>query len=147
MGTLAGVANWPADTSAPVLELTTGDLLGEAEQCAHWLLTQFSPGERITIWAPNIPEWIILQYGAALAGLIVVTANPALRAAELRYVLEQSRSSGLFHTAAFRGSDMTAIAREAVQGLPGLRSIFCFTDWRATVGAHRGGGSLPAVKP
>jgi acyl-CoA synthetase (AMP-forming)/AMP-acid ligase II len=29
------------------------------------LLTQFTPGERITIWAPNIPEWIILQYGAA----------------------------------------------------------------------------------
>ena len=164
MGTLAGVAYWPADTSAPVLELTTGDLLreaaadagtqtaiaeaappgspslagaertdrrwtyqellAEAEQCAHWLLTRFSPGERIAIWAPNIPEWIILQYGAALAGLVVVTANPALRAAELRYVLGQSRSAGLFHTAAFRGSDMTAIVREAAVGLPGLRSIF-----------------------
>ncbi len=187
MGTLAGVAYWPADTSEPVLELTTGgllreaaadagsqialieaappgspsltgaertdrrwtyrQLLAEAEQCAHWLLTRFSPGERITIWAPNIPEWIILQYGAALAGLTVVTANPALRAAELRYVLGQSRSAGLFHTAAFRGSDMTAIAREAATGLPDLRAISCFTDWRATVGAHHGGGPLPAVKP
>ena len=187
MGTLAGVAYWPADTSEPVLELTTGDLLreaaadagpqtalieaappgapsltgaehtgrrwtyrqllAEAEQCARWLLTRFSPAERITIWAPNIPEWIILQYGAALAGLTVVTANPALRAAELRYVLQQSRSAGLFHTAAFRGSDMTAIAREAVTGLPALRSIFCFTDWRATVAAHRDGGPLPAVQP
>ncbi len=45
--------------------------------------------------ARNIPAWIILQYGAALAGLIVVTANPALRAAELRYVLQQSRSAWL----------------------------------------------------
>src|SRR5215469_13820948 len=187
MATLAGVAYWPADTSEPVLELTTGDLLREAaadagtqtaiaeaappgapslagadrtgrrwtyqellaqaEQCAHWLLTQFSPGERITIWAPNIPEWIILQYGAALAGLIVVTANPALRAPELRYVLEQSRSAGLFHTAAFRGSDMAAIAEDAATGLPELRALFCFTHWRATVGAHHGGGSLPAVRP
>jgi len=164
MGTLAGVAYWPADTSEPVLELTTGDLLreaaadagtqtalieaappgapsltgaertdrrwtygqllAEAGQCAHWLLTQFSPGERIAIWAPNIPEWVILQYGAALAGLIVVTANPALRVPELRYVLEQSRSAGLFHTAAFRGSDMAAIAQEAATGLPELRAIF-----------------------
>ena len=187
MGTLAGVAYWPADTSEPVLELTTGDLLreaaadagpqtalieaappgapsltgaehtgrrwtyrqllAEAEQCARWLLTRFSPGERITIWAPNIPEWIILQYGAALAGLTVVTANPALRAAELRYVLQQSRSAGLFHTAAFRGSDMTAIARAAATGLPDLRAISCFTDWQATVGAHHGGGPLPGVKP
>jgi acyl-CoA synthetase (AMP-forming)/AMP-acid ligase II len=126
---------------------TYRELLAEAEQCAHWLLARFTPGERITIWAPNVPEWIILQYGAALAGLIVVTANPALRAAELRYVLEQSRSAGLFHTAAFRGSDMAAIAREAATGLPELRAMLCFTDWRATVGAHRGGGPLPAVQP
>jgi acyl-CoA synthetase (AMP-forming)/AMP-acid ligase II len=187
MGAPTGLAYWPADTSQPVLELTTGDLLrqaagdagaqtalievappgtpsltgagrtgrqwtyaqllAEAEQCAHWLLTQFTTGERITIWAPNIPEWIILQYGAALAGLIVVTANPALRAAELRYVLEQSRSAGLFHTAAFRGSDMAAIAAEAAKGLPELRSTLCFSDWQATVCAHRAGGSLPAVRP
>jgi fatty-acyl-CoA synthase len=187
MGALPGRAYWPADTSQPVLELTTGDLLrqaagdagtqtalieaappgapslagaertdrrwtyrqllAEAEQCAHWLLTRFSPGERITIWAPNIPEWVILQYGAALAGLIMVTANPALRAAELAYVLRQSRSAGLFHTATFRGSDMTAIAREAAAGLPELRATFCFGDWPATVGAHRGGGPLPQARP
>lgn len=182
------LAYWPADTSQPVLELTTGDLLreaaadagdqtalvevapagtpsltgaestarrwtyqqllAEAEQGAHWLLAQFSPGERITIWAPNIPEWVILQYAAALAGLVVVTANPALRAPELAYVLRQSRSAGLFHTASFRGSDMTAIAREASAGLPNLRTTFCFADWQATVGAHRAdGGQLPAVRP
>jgi acyl-CoA synthetase (AMP-forming)/AMP-acid ligase II len=186
MGAPTGLAYWPADTSQPVLELTTGDLLrqaagdagaqtalievappgtpslagadhtdrqwtyrqllAQADQCAHWLLTRFSPGERITIWAPNIPEWIIVQYGAALSGLIVVTANPALRAAELRYVLEQSRSVGLFHTAAFRGSDMAAIAAEATKGLPALRATVCFTDWQATVCAHRAGGLLPAVR-
>jgi acyl-CoA synthetase (AMP-forming)/AMP-acid ligase II len=181
-------AYWPADTSQPVLELTTGDLLreaaadagtqtalievapegapsltgaesterrwtyqqllAEAERGAHWLLTQFSPGERIAIWAPNVPEWVILQYSAALAGLVVVTANPALRAPELRYVLEQSRSAGLFHTAVFRGSDMTAIADKASAGLPELRATFCFADWQATVGAHRpDGGPLPEVKP
>ncbi len=181
------LAHWPADTSRPVLELSTGDLLRatagdagdhialvevapsgtpplsgaqdtnrrwsygelltEAEQCAHWLLTRFAPGERITVWAPNIPEWIILQYGAALAGLVVVTANPALRAAELRYVLEQSRSAALFHTAEFRGSDMTAIAREAAAGLPELRDTVCFEDWPDTVGTHRAECSLPTVRP
>ena len=187
MATLTGLAYWPADTSQPVLEVTTGDLLRQAagdagthtalieaappgmpslagaertdrrwtyqqllagsEQCAHWLLGRFSPGDRITIWAPNIPEWIILQYGAALAGLIIVTANPALRAAELRYVLQQSRSAGLFHADAFRGSDMAAIAREAITGLPELRATFSFADWPATVGAHRGTSSLPEVRP
>ncbi|GHG14560.1 MULTISPECIES: AMP-binding protein [Amycolatopsis] len=187
MTATADLAYWPANTSHPVLELTTGDLLrqaaadageqialievappgapslagadrtdrqwtygrllAEAEQCAHWLLTRFSPGERITVWAPNIPEWTILQYGAALAGLVLVTANPALRAAELRYVLEQSRSAGLFHTATFRGSDMTAIAREASAGLPDVRATVCFGDWPEAVGSHRETGALPAVRP
>lgn len=126
---------------------TYGQLLAEAQQCAHWLLTRFSPGERITVWAPNIPEWTILQYGAALAGLILVTANPALRAAELRYVLEQSRSAALFHTAAFRGSDMTTIAREAGAGLSELRATVCFADWLDTVCAHHETGPLPTVRP
>jgi len=181
------LAQLPADTSRPVLELTTGDLLREAaadspeqialievappdapslsgaertdrtwtyrqlleeaEQCAHWLLGRFAPGERITVWAPNIPEWTILQYGAALAGLVLVTANPALRAAELRYVLEQSRSAGLFYAAAFRGTDMAAIAHEASAGLSELRTTVCFTDWYATVRAHGETGSLPATRP
>jgi acyl-CoA synthetase (AMP-forming)/AMP-acid ligase II len=179
---MADLAYWPEDTSQPVLELTTGDLLrqaaadageqtalvevappgtpslagadrtdrrwtyrellAEAEQCAHWLLTRFAPGERITVWAPNIPEWIVLQYGAALAGVVVVTANPALRAAELRYVLEQSRSSALFHTAEFRGSDMTAIAKQATE-IP----TFCFADWQHTVRTHQEVGTLPTVSP
>lgn len=187
MAVRSELAYWPADTSRPVRELTTGDLLreaaaeaggrtalvevalagapvltgaggadrswtyqqllAEAERCACWLLTRFEPGERVTVWAPNIPEWVILQYGAALAGLVLVTANPALRAAELRYVLEQSRSAGLLYTAAFRGSDMAAIADQATAGLTGLRGRFCFADWPETVGAHAGGGPLPQVRP
>lgn len=125
---------------------TYGRLLAEAEQCAHWLLTRFAPGERITVWAPNVPEWIILQYGAALADLTLVTANPALRAPELHYVLRQSRSAGLFHTGAFRGTDMTEIAREAAAGLTELRTTFCLADWDA-VRAHDAAGALPDVRP
>ena len=30
---------------------------------------QFDKGERVAVYAPNIPEWVLLQYGAALAGL------------------------------------------------------------------------------
>ncbi|MEA2170834.1 MAG: fatty-acyl-CoA synthase, partial [Solirubrobacteraceae bacterium] len=85
---------------------TYAELLAEAELCADWLLERFEPGERVCIWAPNVPEWAVLAYGMALAGLTLVTANPALRANELAYVLTQSRSTGLFHAGAFRGSDM-----------------------------------------
>lgn len=91
---------------------TYKQLLADAETCAYWLLQRFSPGEHICIWAPNVPEWIIVQYGAALAGLVVVTANPALRENELRHVLQQSRAVGLIHVDHFRGYDMAQTAQQ-----------------------------------
>lgn len=89
---------------------TYAELLADAEACAHWLLSRFRPGEHVCLWAPNVPEWVIIQYGAALAGLVLVTANPALRDEELRHVLQRSRAAGLIHVAAHRGSDMAAAA-------------------------------------
>ena len=124
------------------------ELLQEAEQCAHWLASQFRPGQRITVWAPNVPEWIVLQYGAALAGLVLVTANPALRADELRYVLAQSRSDALFHVSAYRGTDMDAIAAEALEGLDEPPAAFRFADWDRLVRGWDGPrGALPPVAP
>jgi acyl-CoA synthetase (AMP-forming)/AMP-acid ligase II len=117
---------------------TYAQLLAEAEICGQWLLSRFSPGERITVWAPNIPEWVILQYGASFAGLILVTANPALRAAELAYVVRQSESSGIFFPAAYRGSEMRAIALALKDEMPGLREAICFADWDAVVRSYNG---------
>ena len=75
---------------------TYTDLLEHAERLANALSTRFDPGERVCVWAPNQPEWILMEYACALSGLTLVTANPAYQASELRYVLEQSRSVGLF---------------------------------------------------
>ena len=35
---------------------TYGDLLQDAERCARALLGRFAPGERVAVWAPNVPE-------------------------------------------------------------------------------------------
>lgn len=121
---------------------TYAELLTEAENCAHWLLETYTPGERVCVWAPNVPEWVILQYGAALAGIAIVTANPALRAGELRHVLGQSKSVGLIHASAFRGTDMAAIAQEVAGD---LRKSFCILDWQRVVRGQQRTGELPAV--
>lgn len=127
---------------------TYAQLCSEAEHCAQWLLSHFAPGERLTVWAPNIPEWVILQYGAALAGLVLVTANPALRADELRYVLNQSRSAGLVHAGKFRGTDMSAVAATATVRLDPAPRVFCFEDWDTTVRGWDGPVlELPRVNP
>lgn len=123
---------------------TYGKLLADAEACARWLLTRFSPGEHICLWAPNVPEWIVLQYGAALAGLVIVTANPALREAELTHVLRQSRSVGLITVASYRGSDMAGIATGL--GVE-VRVVIVIEDLTRLVASARAEGPLPAVEP
>ena len=85
---------------------TYGELLADSERLAHALCTRFSPGERVVVWAPNIPEWVLVEYACALAGLVLVTANPSYQARELRYVLEHSGAVALFLVESYRGNPM-----------------------------------------
>lgn len=70
------------------------------------------PGEHIGVWATNIPEWVLLQYGAASVGIVLVTINPAYRPFELSYTIEQSDIVALFMTDRFKSSDYYAIFEE-----------------------------------
>ncbi|MCP5027862.1 MAG: AMP-binding protein [Actinomycetia bacterium] len=103
---------------------TYGELLADAERCANALLDHFEPGERFGVWAHNLPEWVVLEYGAALAGLTLVTLNPSLQPSEAAYVLGQSRSAGVFVVPDVRGNSIAAHAAEIQADLPDLRHIF-----------------------
>jgi len=39
---------------------TYSQLLADAEQVAAGLLEHFIPGERLAIWGPNSPEWLLV---------------------------------------------------------------------------------------
>ena len=56
-------------------------------RAARALFGRFAPGDRIALWANNIPERVFLELEAGLAGMTLVTVNPALRREELAYVL------------------------------------------------------------
>src|ERR1700704_6252276 len=47
-------------------------------------------GDRVVLWATNVPEWVVVQFALAKIGAILVTANTSLRAKEIEYVLRQS---------------------------------------------------------
>ena len=70
-------------------------------------------GDRVAVWATNVPEWIVLQFALAKIGAILVTVNTSLRAREIEYLLRQSESSTLFTIAGFKGVDYMAELREA----------------------------------
>jgi fatty-acyl-CoA synthase len=125
---------------------TYGELRDEAERTARALCERFEPGERIAVWAPNIPEWIILEFGAALAGLTLVTVNPAYRPSELSYVLNQSGAAGIFLVPEFR-SPMAAFLDQVRADVPNLREVILFTEWDAFLDGAPTTARLPRVEP
>ncbi|RJY10286.1 AMP-binding protein [Aurantiacibacter aquimixticola] len=107
---------------------TYAELLADAERMAKGLAARFQPGERVAVWGPNLPEWVLVEYAAALAGLTLVTVNPAYQKRELDYVLRQSNSACLFLIPEVRGNPMHQIAEEVAKDLPTLREIVDMTD-------------------
>jgi len=68
-------------------------------------------GDHIAVWAANLPEWPLLQMGAAKAGLVLVTVNPVLQKAEVEYMLRQGDIKALFFMARIRDHDCVATMR------------------------------------
>ena len=122
------------------------ELVAASERVAFALLERFQSGERVAVWAPNVPEWQLLFYGCAMAGIVMVTVNPAYKARELHYVLERSCAVGLFVAGGYRGYDMPGAAREVAQRLPGLRHILAITEVEA-LALKAVPRDLPPVEP
>lgn len=126
---------------------TYAELLADSERLAQALLTRFRPGERVAVWAPNIPEWVIAEFGMAMAGLVLVTVNPAYKPRELKYVLEQSGASGLFLITEHRGNPMASIAADVVADIPAIREMVDMEDHAALFRMAGPPGALPHVDP
>jgi len=53
------------------------ELLADSEELALALASRFAPGEKVAVWAHNIPEWVLMEYACGLAGLVLAMANPS----------------------------------------------------------------------
>jgi fatty-acyl-CoA synthase len=122
-------------------------LLSHAEGAARALQRRFAPGERIAVWSGNSPEWLILEFAAALAGLTLVTVNPAYRGEELAHVLGHSEADGLFMADEYQGADLHAILAEVRGRLPRLREIASVGDPADVAAGAAGHPPLPPVAP
>jgi len=125
---------------------TYATLFEDAQRLARALASRHQKGARVAVWANNIPEWLLLEYASAMAGLTLVTVNPAFQPRELRYVLEQSRAEALYYISEFRGNPMAKIADEVCRELPAVKRRILLSDHAALFeGESR--GVLPEVRP
>lgn len=98
-------------------------------------------GEKIAVWAPNVPHWITFMFASAKIGAILLTVNTNYRSSELCYQLRQAECENLCLVENFREHDflatLDAIAPEIkthskhnlnCQNLPHLKRVIFFGD-------------------
>jgi fatty-acyl-CoA synthase len=66
------------------------------------------PGEHVSLWLVNRPEWVFLQFALAKIGAVLVPINTQFRTADLDYVVRQSDTTTLI--AADRSGPISYIA-------------------------------------
>jgi fatty-acyl-CoA synthase len=144
---------WPRSTGLVATTVAGGirrwsfdDLCADAERLALALLTRFSPGEQVAIWAPNVGETFIVQLGTALAGITLVPVPLALRHQELRHLLGQSESVGIFLVPTHRGVPMADTLEEVRPELPSLREVIDLPTWDGFLASSTDTASLPTVE-
>jgi fatty-acyl-CoA synthase len=81
------------------------------------------PGDRIAIEVTNRPEYLESFYAALKLGCVPVNVNFRYRAAELRYLLDNSDARVLVHESAFTDTAADAVAAIAPSARPYLLEV------------------------
>ncbi|QLY33117.1 AMP-binding protein [Nocardia huaxiensis] len=131
-----------------LIDYTTGirwtyrEFVAEVDALALGLLAAgVGKGDRVGIWAPNCPQWTLVQYATAKLGAILVNINPAYRAHELRYVLRQAGVHTLVAAPSFKTSDYAAMIAEVRPECPELVQVVLLdsAEWRLLFDTGRAG--------
>ena len=144
---LGGAAHVKGPATPELVDLTIGQLLdatvashGErdafvfVEHGVRWTWRQFRDavdrlafsllslgverGDRVGIWSPNRPEWVLVQFATARIGAVMVNINPAYRVSELEYALHKVGVKVLFTAAGLKASDYLAMLDEVMPEMP-----------------------------
>ena len=78
-------------------------------------------GDRVGIWSPNRPEWVLVQFATARIGAVMVNINPAYRVSELEYALHKVGVKLLFTATGLKASDYLAMLADIMPELPQCR--------------------------
>ncbi len=110
-------------------------------------------GEKVAVWAPNVPHWVALQFATAKIGAILLTVNTYYKKHELSYLLTQSQAENIFIVDGFRDTDYVQTMYDLIPELrstprgylksksfPHLKRVFFLGQEK-----HRGMYSLPEL--
>ncbi|QIA06249.1 AMP-binding protein [Draconibacterium halophilum] len=81
------------------------------------LFIGIKPGDKVGVWAKNVPDWTTLMFATAKIGAILVTVNTNYKLAELEYLLQNADINSLFIVDGYRDSDYVKMMFELVPEL------------------------------
>jgi fatty-acyl-CoA synthase len=95
------VAKYPHETAVAYAEReykqTWQEFSDTVDSMAKGLMAMgIQKGEKVAVWATNVPHWVALQFATARIGAILLTINTNYRSAEIDYVLKQSDCENIF---------------------------------------------------
>jgi len=98
--------------------LTYREFSHVVDQMARGLLALgVQKGEKVAIWASNVPHWPALQLATAKIGAVLLTINTNYKKHELAYLLRQSEAENIFIIDGFRDTDYVQTLYELVPEL------------------------------
>ena len=99
-------------------------LLWEVDRAAKGLIKMgIEAGDRVALWAPNIPEWVVAQLALSKIGAILVPLDPGAGLKALQFLLGQSESKAIIMASGLEGDeyvDLILEARDHVRSLEHL---------------------------
>ncbi len=72
------------------------------------------PGDKVGIWAKNVPDWTTVMFATAKIGAVLVTINTNYKSSELKYLLKNADVQTLFLMDGYRDSDYVEIVFDLI---------------------------------
>jgi acyl-CoA synthetase (AMP-forming)/AMP-acid ligase II len=107
---------WPDDEAVVdrATRLTFNELEGAVRQAAKaFVATGLQPGDRASVWAPNMHQWIVVALGLYTAGGVLVPLNTRFKGTEAAHVLRTSGARFLFTVTDFLDTDYVQLLDDA----------------------------------
>jgi fatty-acyl-CoA synthase len=99
-------------------------LLWEVDRAAKGLIhLGIEKGDRVALWAPNIPEWIVAQFALSRIGAILVPVDTGAGTKDLRYLLQQSETRAIIMARGVEEDEYIDLMMEARDHVPSLEHI------------------------
>jgi fatty-acyl-CoA synthase len=104
-------------------------LLLESGRVARGLLAlEIGAGDRVALWAPNIPEWIVCQLALARVGAVLVPVDPGVEQEDLHYILEQSGARAVIFAPGLESDEFIPMVRREMERPGGLDHAVLISD-------------------